>query len=129
MSNTLPPANGYSQVVTAQPGTMVFVSGQISVDPDGKIVGEGDLRVQTEQALLNLKNALASAGATFDHVVKINWYVKNLQADSLLIIREIRARYYNQQHPPANTLAGVAELYPPEALIEVEAIAVIPNKI
>jgi enamine deaminase RidA (YjgF/YER057c/UK114 family) len=108
---------------------MVFVSGQISVDPDGKIVGEGDLRVQTEQALLNLKNALASAGATFDHVVKINWYVKNLQADSLLIIREIRARYYNQQHPPANTLAGVAELYPPEALIEVEAIAVIPNKI
>jgi reactive intermediate/imine deaminase len=129
MSKTLPPANGYSQVVTAQPGTMVFVSGQISVDPDGKIVGEGDLRVQTEQALLNLKNALASAGATFDHVVKINWYVKNLQADSLLIIREIRARYYNQQHPPANTLAGVAELYPPEALIEVEAIAVIPNKI
>ena len=128
MSQILPPANGYSQVVTAQPGTMVFVSGQISVDQNGKIVGEGDLRAQTEQALLNLKNALAAAGATFDHVVKINWYVKTLCGDSLPIIREIRARYYNQQHPPANTLAGVAELYPPEALIEVEAIAVIPNK-
>ena len=128
MPEALPPANGYSQVVTAQPGTMVFVSGQISVDQHGRIVGEGDLRVQTEQALLNLKNALATAGASFDHVVKINWYVKNLCADSLPIIREIRARYYNPQHPPANTLAGVAELYPPEALIEVEAIAIIPNK-
>ena len=128
MPEALPPANGYSQVVTAQPGTMVFVSGQISVDQHGQIVGEGDLRVQTEQALLNLKNALATAGASFDHVVKINWYVKNLCADSLPIIREIRARYYNQQHPPANTLAGVADLYPPEALIEVEAIAIIPNK-
>ena len=128
MPEALPPANGYSQVVTAQPGTMVFVSGQISVDQHGRIVGEGDLRVQTEQALLNLKNALATAGASFDHVVKINWYVKNLCADSLPIIREIRARYYNPQHPPANTLAGVADLYPPEALIEVEAIAIIPNK-
>lgn len=128
MSEALPPANGYSQVVTAQPGTMVFVSGQISVDQLGQIVGVGDLRIQTEQALLNLKNALAAAGATFDHVVRINWYVKNFNADSLPIIREIRARYYNQQHPPANTLAGVAELYPPEALIEVEATAVIPNK-
>lgn len=128
MSETLPPANGYSQAVTAQPGTMVFVSGQIAVDEQGQIVGAGDLRVQTEQALLNMKNALAAAGATFDNVVKINWYVKNFHADQLPIIREIRARYLNQDHPPANTLAGVAELYPPEALIEVEAIAVIPNK-
>ena len=92
MPEALPSANGYSQVVTAQPGTMVFVSGQIAVDQNGQIVGEGDLRAQTEQALLNLKNALASAGATFDHVVKINWYVKNLQAESLPIIREIRSR-------------------------------------
>ncbi len=126
-SPDLPPANGYSQVVSAQPGTMVFISGQIAVDTSGQILGIGDLRAQTEQALLNLKNALAAAGATFDHVVKINWYVKNFHSDQLPIIREIRARYYNQQHPPANTLAGVAELYPPEALIEVEAIAVIPN--
>jgi len=128
MSQALPPANGYSQVITAQPGTMVFVSGQIAVDQHGQIVGAGDLRVQTEQAMLNLQNALAAAGATFDDVVKINWYVKNFHGDQLPIIREIRARYLNQQHPPANTLAGVAELYPPEALIEVEAIAVIPNK-
>ena len=126
-SDEFPPSNGYSQVVKARPGTMVFVSGQIGVDKQGRIVGVGDLRKQLEQAMLNLQNALAAAGANFSQVVKINWYVKNFEGDQLPIIREIRARYLNQDRPPANTLAGVAELFPPEALIEVEAIAVIPD--
>ena len=126
-SEDLPPSNGYSQVVKARPGTMVFVSGQIGVDKQGTIVGVGDLRVQLEQAMLNLQNALAAAGASYSHVVKINWYIKNFQGDQLPMIREIRARYLNQDRPPANTLAGVAELFPPEALIEVEAIAIIPD--
>jgi len=112
-------------VVVATPGKMIFISGQIAMDPSGNIIGAGDLRIQTEQAMRNLGSALDAAGATFDNVVKINWYVKNFNGDQLPLIREIRARYLNQSHPPANTLAGVAELYPPEALIEVEAIAII----
>jgi len=124
-SSQLPPARGYSQVVVATPGKMIFISGQIAMDPSGNIIGAGDLRIQTEQAMRNLGSALDAAGATFDNVVKINWYVKNFNGDQLPLIREIRARYLNQSHPPANTLAGVAELYPPEALIEVEAIAII----
>lgn len=124
-SAALPPANGYSQVVCAQPGTLIFISGQVSVDADGNLIGAGDLRRQTEQAMQNLEAALAAAGATFAHVVKVNWYVKNYQPSHLPIIREIRARHFHPTHPPAGTLAGVAELADPEFLIEVEAIAVI----
>jgi enamine deaminase RidA (YjgF/YER057c/UK114 family) len=127
-SPDLPPANGYSHVVTAMPGKMVFIAGQVAMDKQGKIVGAGDLRAQTEQALLNLKTALAAAGADFSHVVKLNWYVKNFNSSQLPIIREVRAKYLSKTNPPASTLAGVAELFLPDVLIEVEAIAVIPTK-
>ncbi len=127
-SKDLPPANGYSHVVTARPGKMVFISGQVAMNKEGKVVGIGDLKAQTEQAMLNLKTALAAAGADFSHVVKLNWYVKNFKADQLPIIREVRARYLNKTNPPASILAGVAELFLADVLIEVEAIAVIPEK-
>lgn len=123
----LPPANGYSHVVVTQPGRMVFIAGQVAMDKSGKIVGTGDLKAQVEQALRNLKTALAAAGADFSHVVKINWYVKNFQASQLPMIREARNRYINTTNPPASTLVGVSELFVPEALVEVEAIAILPE--
>jgi enamine deaminase RidA (YjgF/YER057c/UK114 family) len=124
-SPALAPAKAYSQVVCALPGTMVFISGQVSVDAAGKTVAPGDFRLQTEQAMLNLQAALSAAGATFAHVVKVNWYIKNYSPALLPIVREIRARYFHPTHPPAGTLVGVTELADPEYLIEVEAIAVL----
>lgn len=53
-------------------GKMIFISGQVAMDKKGKVLSAGDLRVQTEQALNNLKTALAAAGADFSHVVKLN---------------------------------------------------------
>ncbi len=126
-SSELPPANGYSHVVVTQPGRMVFISGQVAMDKSGQIVGKSDLKAQVEQALRNLKAALAAAGTDFNHVVKINWYVKNFQASQLPMIREARNRYINTTNPPASTLAGVSELFVPEALVEVEAIAILPE--
>jgi enamine deaminase RidA (YjgF/YER057c/UK114 family) len=126
-SKELPPANGYSHVVTTGPGKMIFISGQVAMNREGKVVGVGDFRQQTEQALLNLKAALSAAGADFNHVVKLNWYVKNFKPEQLPILREVRARYLNKANPPASTLAGVSELFLPDVLIEVEAIAVIPS--
>lgn len=125
-SKDLPPANGYSHVVTARSGKMVFIAGQVAMDKSGKVVGVGDLKTQTDQALQNLKTALAAAGADFSHVVKLNWYVKNFKSDQLPIIREVRAKYLSKTNPPASTLAGVAELFLPDVLIEVEAIAIVP---
>jgi enamine deaminase RidA (YjgF/YER057c/UK114 family) len=127
-SKDLPPANGYSHVVTATNGKMIFISGQVAMDKQGKVLGPGNLRLQTVQALNNLKTALAAAGADFSHVVKLNWYVKNFKPDQLPIIREVRAKFLSKTNPPASTLAGVSELFLPDVLIEVEAIAVIPNK-
>lgn len=114
---------GYSHVVTAT-GTMVFVSGQIALDKDGKIVGAGDIRAQATQVLQNVKSALAAAGATFADVVKQNTYVVNLNAESLAAIREVRAQFFPAGDPPASTLVGVTALAMEGLLIEVEVVAV-----
>lgn len=115
---------GYSHVVTAT-GTMVFVSGQIALDKDGKIVGAGDIRAQATQVLQNVKSALAAAGATFADVVKQNTYVVNLNAESLAAIREVRAQFFPAGDPPASTLVGVTALAMEGLLIEVEVVAVL----
>jgi len=122
------PGNGYSHVVVTSPGKLVFISGQVARDKQGNLVGKGDLRAQTVQVFENLKTALASAGATFNDVVKINWYVKDYKQENLAVLREVRTMYVNKDNPPASTLAGVAALALDDYLIEVEAVAAIPDK-
>jgi 2-iminobutanoate/2-iminopropanoate deaminase len=122
------PGTGYSHVVVTSPGKLVFISGQVARDKQGNLVGKGDLRAQTVQVFENLKAALASAGATFNDVVKINWYVKDYNQENLAVLREVRTMYVNKDNPPASTLAGVAALALDDYLIEVEAVAAIPDK-
>jgi 2-iminobutanoate/2-iminopropanoate deaminase len=122
------PASGYTHVVVTSPGKLVFISGQVARDKQGNLVGKGDLRAQTVQVFENLKAALASAGATFNDVVKINWYVKDYKQENLAVLREVRTLYVNKDNPPASTLAGVAALALDDYLIEVEAMAAIPDK-
>jgi len=69
------PFGPFTQVTVARPGTLVHVAGQIALDADGNIVGEGDIVAQTRKIMENMKIALASAGADFSHVVKITNYV------------------------------------------------------
>ena len=122
------PANGYSHVVVAQPGKMIFIAGQVANNAQGQLVGKGDLKAQATQVFANLKTALASAGATFDDVVKINWYIKNYSPENLAALREVRNSYVNKTNPPASTLVGVQSLFQEDYLIEVDAVAVIPVK-
>jgi enamine deaminase RidA (YjgF/YER057c/UK114 family) len=117
----------YSHVVVSSPGKLVFVAGQVANDPEGKIVGKGDLRAQTVQVFENLKKALAAGGATFDDVVKINWYVKNFKTEMLPTLREVRSMNVKKS-PPASTLVGVAALANDDYLLEVEAVASLPGK-
>lgn len=124
----LAPANGYSHVVVAKPGRLVFIAGQVANDPQGRLVGKGDLKAQTKQVFENLKVALASAGASFDDVVKITWYVKAYKPSDLGALREVRNMYVNKEKPPASTLVGVASLFQEDYLIEVDAMAVVPEK-
>ena len=124
VSPDLSTPRGYSHVVTAS-GTMVFISGQIALDKEGKIVGPGDMRAQAAQVYENLKAALAAAGATFADVVKQNTYVVGLNAESIAAVREVRGRYLPDTNPPASTLVGVTALAMDGLLIEIEMVAVI----
>jgi enamine deaminase RidA (YjgF/YER057c/UK114 family) len=116
---------GYTHAVAVDGGRSIFIAGQVAFDKEGNLVGKGDLRAQTEQALDNLVTALAAAGATPADVVKINTYVVNYRPADYPIIRESRARVFAGPNPPASTLIGVQALAVEELLIEIEAIAVV----
>jgi enamine deaminase RidA (YjgF/YER057c/UK114 family) len=121
----LNPPNGFTHVVTATGGRTVHVSGQVGVDETGKVVGRGDFRAQVERTFENLKAALDAAGASFKDVVKITYFVVDLKPEHVPVVREVRKKYLDPDHPPASTLVGVAALVVPDWLIEVELVAVV----
>jgi enamine deaminase RidA (YjgF/YER057c/UK114 family) len=123
----LAPANGWTHVVTSTGGKTIHVSGQVSVDERGQVVGKGDLKAQTEQTFANLVVALKAAGASFRDVVKMNLYVVGLKPELVPLVREVRARYVNPESPPASTLVGVSALVGADWLIEIEVVAVVPD--
>jgi enamine deaminase RidA (YjgF/YER057c/UK114 family) len=116
------PGNGYSHVVTG-PGRWVAIAGQVALDADGKLVGDGDPAAQAQQIFTNLDRCLAAAGATFADVVKLNFYVTDIAF--LPAIRIARDAHIDTANPPASTAVQVVSLFSPEALIEVEAYAVV----
>ena len=119
-----PLAGAYSHVARVETGDAVWLhlSGQLALDADGTLVGPGDMRTQTEQAFRNLQTLLAAHGATFADVVKITSFVTDLS--ELTAIREVRAGFLSDP-PPTSTTVQVAGLALPEAMIEVEVVAVI----
>ena len=121
----LPVLPGFSQVVTATEGKIVFISGQVALDANNAVVGKGDLRAQVVQTFENLKGALAAVGATFDDVLKTNTYIVNYTPDMIGVVREVRSRYLPQEKPPASTLIGVQALVLEDLLIEIEAFALL----
>ena len=115
----------FSQAVVASGTRTVYVSGQVSIDENGAVVGAGDLAAQTEQAMRNLGLALAAAGATYADVAKITTYVVNYAPEQRAVIGKARAPFFAGGEPPASTLLGVSALAMPEWLIEIEAVAVV----
>jgi reactive intermediate/imine deaminase len=113
---------GYSHVVEVRGGRTLYISGQIAVDSSGNVVGSGDFNAQVKQVFANLKACLDEAGASFNDVVKLNFYL--VDAENLQIVRDIRDAYVNREHPPASTLVIVKQLVRPDLLVEVDAIAV-----
>lgn len=121
----LNPTNGFTHVVTATGGKTIYVSGQVSVNEKAEVIGTGDMRAQVERVFENLKACLTAAGATFDDVVKITYFVTGLKPEHVPHIREVRSKYLNMAKPPASSLIGVAALVVPEWLIEIELVAVV----
>jgi reactive intermediate/imine deaminase len=112
---------GYTHVVEAK-GRSLYVSGQIALDREGKLVGAGDISAQTRQVFENLKSALAAAHATLNDIVKITVFMKDVT--QLPAFRAVRDTYFTS-HPPASSLVQISQLVLPELLIEIEAIAVL----
>ncbi len=110
--------NGYSHVVKT--GDTIYLAGQVSIAPDGSVVGVDNPAAQAEQIYQNLQNALASVGATLSDVVKTTTYI--IKPDYVDAVRESRLRYFNE-NPPTSTLLVISQLARPEFLMEVEAIA------
>ncbi len=125
---SLCPTYGWTHVASVSGGKTIYISGQVSVNERGEVVGKGDMRAQTEQTFRNVERALAAVGATFRDVVKTNLYVVGLKPEYVPIIREVRARYIAAEHPPVSTLVGISALVGPEWMIEIEAVAVIAER-
>lgn len=116
--NVAKPFGIFSQAMKA--GNFVFVSGQVSKDRDGRVVGKGDIKAQTEQCILNLKNVLEAAGSTLKDVIKVTVFVADMS--HLAAIHEVRAKYFLPPYP-ASTLVQVSRFTDKDYLIEIEAVA------
>ncbi|NIK54670.1 Rid family hydrolase [Kribbella shirazensis] len=115
------PGNGYSHVVTGT-GQWIAISGQVALDPDGTFVGVGDPAAQAEQVFANLQRCLATVGTTFGNVVKLTYFVTDI--GFLPAVRTVRDKYIPGPKP-ASTAVQVAALFSPDALLEIEAYAVV----
>jgi enamine deaminase RidA (YjgF/YER057c/UK114 family) len=114
---------GYTHVVeVTAPARIVYVAGQLGVDREDKV--GSDFRRQAVQTFENLQTALAVVGAEFRHVVKLNNYL--VDRANLPIFREVRDSYLPANNRPASTTIAISGLAREGALIEIEAVAVLP---
>ena len=126
MKRTLTPANlsflprpEYPYSPGTRGGGLVYTSGQVAWDADGRLVGSGDPAAQTRQVLRNVQSVLEAGGATLGDVMKCNVYLADIR--HFQAMNGVFAEFFADQ-PPARTTVQ-APLAEPEMLVEIEAIA------
>lgn len=105
-------------------GRLVFISGMTARMQDGTIAGVGNIEVQTRQVCSNLKACVETAGGTLEDICRVDVYVRNIEYFD--IIHKVRLEFFKGT-PPASTMVEVSKMVKPEYLIEISAIAVIPE--
>jgi 2-iminobutanoate/2-iminopropanoate deaminase len=116
------PVGPYNQAIVAS-GQMLFIAGQIALDPQtGNIVGTGDVSQQTEQVMANIAAILEEAGANWENVVKTSVFLQDLT--DFATVNQIYAQYFDEATAPARACVEVSRL-PKDVLVEIECIAVI----
>lgn len=113
------PIGPYSQAIKVN--GLLFVSGQVAIDPKTNEFVGGDIRQQTERVLENMKGVVEAAGSKLSHVIKTTVFLKNI--GDFAAMNEVYGRYFASA-PPARSTVEVARL-PKEALVEIEVIAVV----
>lgn len=113
----------YTHVVTVNgPGKTIYIAGQLARDVEGNIVGPRDMRAQLEQTFKNLDLCLKAAGANWADVVKTNTYTTNYAEFSKH--SDVRMRYFGVASPTSTTVQ-ISSLAQPDAMVEIEMIAVV----
>jgi enamine deaminase RidA (YjgF/YER057c/UK114 family) len=119
-----PAAMGYSQVVMANGGKLIFIAGQGPTNPNGKAAGKDDLRGQTRQAVDNILAALEAAGAGPENILYLRINVVGYNPRMMMqIAPELKRLKGENTPPPASVFVGVEALILPSTLIEIETIA------
>jgi 2-iminobutanoate/2-iminopropanoate deaminase len=112
----------YSSGVEAPAGRTVYVSGQVAFDAEGNVVGEGDIKLQTETVLEHVKTVVEEAGGGLEDIVKVTVFITDMGLYD--DIHEVRRRYFEEPFP-ASSMVEVSALIDPRLLIEIEAIAIV----
>jgi 2-iminobutanoate/2-iminopropanoate deaminase len=120
--NAPAPVGPYNQAIAAS-GPMLFVSGQIALDPaTGALVGDGDVVAQTEQVMANLQAVLKAGGSDFAQVVKTQVFLKDM--NDFATVNGVYAKYFDEATAPARACVEVARL-PKDVLVEIDCIALV----
>jgi 2-iminobutanoate/2-iminopropanoate deaminase len=120
--NAPAPVGPYNQAIACD-GQMLFVSGQIALDPaTGALVGDGDVVAQTEQVMANLQAVLKAGGSDFAQVVKTQVFLKDM--NDFATVNGVYAKYFDEATAPARACVEVARL-PKDVLVEIDCIALV----
>lgn len=112
----------FSQAI--QVDNTIYLSGQVALDPEGNVVGKGNMKTQTRQAWENIKAVLEAAGASLNDVVKITQFITDMSR--FMETQEVRKEYF-PDFAPASTTVEIKSLAFPDLLIEIEVVAVKPS--
>ena len=119
------PFGAFSMLVAQGDGRTVHLKGQVPLDPDGGLIGKGDMRAQVRQTLQNIEAVLASVGGEMADVVSLTHYTTDI--DAFMGAGDIRAQFFAEPYPVTTTVE-VARLYDPDIRIEITAMAEIPRE-
>ena len=126
--NAPQPLGAYSQAIRVRPGELLYVAGQVGIDNDGNLAGDGGIAAQTRQTYENIGRILEAAGASFSDVVEFTTYL--VGRDAIQPFIEARAELFSTLFPngdyPPNTLLVIEGLVREEFLVEIKAVAALP---
>jgi len=117
------PFGAFSQVVVQGTGKILHLKGQVSLDMEGEVIGKGDMDLQVERTLENIKSILSEFGGRMEDVYALTHHVTNIEA--FMKTGPIRMRYFKSPFPVTTTVE-VARLYHPDLMVEITSSAEIP---
>ena len=123
--NVWAPFGAFSMGVIQGAGQVVYLKGQVALDTDARVVGQGDMRAQTRQTFNNIQAVLASIGGKMQGIFSLTHYVTDI--DAFMQTGDIRLEFFAEPFPVTTTVQ-VVRLYHPDLLVEITAMAEIPGE-